>query len=131
MSEGPALAIVFSRVRLWSSNGEQYEFFMGGAPECYEDIEGHEDCVEFKEFLEKQPDADLEGITTYITTFTEGGGEPQPASKDDIDRIYTAVAETDIDAITGWNWKNSTSFQFDYDMDEQPGMHEMEKTPRC
>jgi len=125
-AEANAPAIVFSRVKLWSDTGEECEFFTGGAPASYEDIENHEDCIDFKEFLEQLPGTDMEGITAYITTFTEGGGEPEPADKSDIERIYTAVAEVDIDTITGWNRIGESQFSFDYDVDELFGMNGIE-----
>jgi hypothetical protein len=111
-------AIVFSRVRLWTDGGEQCEFFMGGVPKSYDDIEDHEDVIDFKEFLEQTPDAETEGITAYITTFTEGDGETQPASQADIDRIYSVIADAEIDVITGWNMIGENSFAFDYDIGE-------------
>jgi len=117
-----AAAIRFSRVRLWSETGEEAEFFMPGAPESYEDIEDHEDCIEFKEFLEQAPGSHMEGVSAYITTFTEGAGEPQPASRADIERIYNAVGETDIIVIAGWEVTGERSFVFDYGIGENLGM---------
>jgi hypothetical protein len=118
--------IVFSRVKLWSQSGEETEFFMSGVPDGYDDMEDHEECIDFKEFLEQNPDANIEGITANITTFSEGDGESQPASQTDIERIYTAVAEVDLDTITGWNKIGDSTFFFDYEYDEQPGMTEIE-----
>jgi len=114
--------IVFSRVRLWSQSGEKSEFFMSGVPDGYDDMEDHEECIDFKEFLEQNPDAIIEGITANVTTFSEGDGEAQPASEADIERIYTAVAEVDLDTITGWEKIGESTFFFDYEYDEQPGM---------
>jgi len=111
-------AIVFSRVKLWSDTGEEAEFFMGGAPESYEDIEDHEDCIDFKEFLEQTPGTNMEGITAFVTTFSEGDGEGQPADQEDIYRIYAAVADVDLDTITGWTWISENQFTFDYDAGE-------------
>lgn len=126
MEESSATAIVFSRVKLWSDTGEEAVFFMSGEPGGYDDIEDHEDCIDFKEFLEQMPDANLEGITAFVTTFTEGEGECVPASEADIDQIYSVIADVDIDIITGWNKMSESQFAFDYDIDEQPGMTEME-----
>ena len=118
--------IVFSRVKLWSQSGEEAEFFMGGIPDGYDDMEDHEECIDFKEFLEQNPDAVIEGITAHVTSFSEGNGEARPASKEDIERIYTAVAEVDLDTITGWEKIGESTFFFDYEYDEQPGMTEIE-----
>lgn len=115
-------AITFSRVKLYTDDGEEAEFFMGGVPDGYEDIEDHEECIDFKEFLEQTPDSNLEGITAFITTFTEGDGDPQPADKADIERIYNAIENVDIDTITGWRWVGENSFTFDYDAGEQFGI---------
>lgn len=122
---GTACPIIFSRVRLWSDDGEDCEFFMGGAPESYDDIETHEECIDFREFLEQLPNADFSGITAYVTTFTEGvgAGEPQPAGEEDIWHICTAIAEADINMITGWTWQGEHSFTVDYEPDEQLGMN--------
>ena len=121
-----APTIIFSRVKLWSQSGEEAEFFMSGVPDGYDDMEDHEECIDFKEFLEQNPDAIIEGITANITTFSEGDGESQPASQEDIDRIYTAVAEVDLNTITGWSKIGESTFFFDYEYDEQPGMSGME-----
>jgi len=118
--------IVFSRVKLWSQSGEEAEFFMSGIPDGYDDMEDHEECIDFKEFLEQNPDAVIEGITAHVTSFSEGNGEARPASKEDIERIYTAVAEVDLDTITGWEKIGESTFFFDYEYDEQPGMTEIE-----
>jgi len=101
-AQNHATSIVFSRVKLWAQSGEEAEFFISGEPDGYEDMEDHEDCIEFKEFLEQNPDAVIEGITADITTFTEGIGECLPASEEDIERIRAAVEEIDLDTITGW-----------------------------
>jgi len=119
-------AIIFSRVRLWTDTGEQCEFFMGGVPECYEDIEDHEDCIDFKEFLEQLPNADAEEITAYVTAFTEGEGDPLPARQEDIERIYRAIADVDLDTITGWNWHSENGFTFHYGLDESFSMKGIE-----
>ena len=121
-NEHPAASIIFSRVKLWADTGEEYEFFMGGAPEDYEDLEDQEGCFVFKEFLEQTPGANLEGIIAFITTFSEGDGECVPASDEDIERIYTAVAEVDIDTITGWNKVGENTLFFDFDTDETLAM---------
>ena len=72
------------------------------------------------------PGASMEGITAFVTTFTEGDGEPQPADESDIERIYNAVAEVDIDTITGWNRTGQSQFTFDYDVGELFGMKGIE-----
>jgi len=114
--------IVFSRVKLWSQSGEEAEFFMGGIPDGYEDMEDHEECIDFKEFLEQNPDAIIEGITAHVTSFSEGNGEARPASESDIEGIYTAVAEVDLDTITGWEKIGESTFFFDYEYDEEEKM---------
>lgn len=111
-------AIIFSRVRLWTDTGEDCEFFMGGVPTSYDDLEDNEDYIDFGEFVEQLSTGHSKEITAYITTFSEGDGEPQPASQADIDRIYNAIADVDIDTITGWTWIGENSFTFDYDIDE-------------
>jgi len=114
--------IVFSRVKLWSQSGEEAEFFMSGIPDGYDDMEDHEECIDFKEFLEQNPDAVIEGITAHVTSFSEGNGESQPASESDIERIYTAVAEVDLDTITGWDKIGESTIFFDYEYDEEKNM---------
>ncbi|MFA6730479.1 MAG: hypothetical protein WC152_00775 [Candidatus Izemoplasmatales bacterium] len=113
-----APAIIFSRVRLWTDTGEDCEFFMGGVPANYDDLEDNEDCIDFGEFVEQLSTDHSKEITAYVTTFSEGDGEPQPASKSDIERIYSAIADFDIDTITGWTWRGDNTFTFDYDIDE-------------
>lgn len=113
-----AQAIIFSRVRLWTDTGEDCEFFMGGVPTSYDDLEDNEDCIDFGEFIEQLSTGHSKEITAYVTAFSEGDGEPQPASPKDIERIYNAIADVDIDAITGWTWRGENSFTFDYDIDE-------------
>ena len=117
-AEAYAPAIIFSRVRLWTDTGEDCEFFMGGGPTSYDDLEDNEDCIDFGEFVEKLSNGHSKGITAHVTTFSEGDGEPQPASTEDIERIYTAIADVDIDTITGWTWRGENTFTFDYDIDE-------------
>lgn len=123
-AEAYAPAIIFSRVRLWTDTGEDCEFFMGGVPKSYDDLEDNENCIDFGEFVEQLSTGHSKEITAYVTTFTEGSvfgeatGEPQPASPEDIERIYNAIAEVDIDTITGWTWRGENSFTFEYDIDE-------------
>lgn len=120
-AEVHAPAIIFSRVRLWTDTGEDCEFFMGGVPTSYDDMEDNEDCIDFGEFVEQLSTGHSKEITAYVTTFTEGSvaaGEPQPASPEDIERIYNAIADVDIDTITGWTWHGENAFTFDYDIDE-------------
>ncbi len=117
-AETHAPAILFSRVRLWTDTGEDCEFFMGGVPTSYDDLEDNEDCIDFGEFVEQLSTGHSKEITAYITTFSEGDGEPQPASPEDIERIYNAIADVDIDTITGWTWRGENTFTFDYDIDE-------------
>ena len=124
--ESPAQSIVFSRVKLWTDTGEECEFYTEGAPVCYEDIEDHEDCIDFKEFLEQTPGASMEGITAFVTTFSESDSEPQSAEGFDIERIYRVIADVDIDTITGWNWIGQSQFTFDYDVGELFGMNGIE-----
>jgi len=68
----------------------------------------------------------MEGITAFVTSFTEGNGEPQPANESDIERISCAVAEVDIDTITGWDRIGESQFTFDYDVGELFGMKGLE-----
>ncbi|MDD4493708.1 MAG: hypothetical protein PHV32_05075 [Eubacteriales bacterium] len=117
-AEAYAPAIIFSRVRLWTDTGEDCEFFMGGAPTSYDDLEDNEDCIDFGEFVEQLSTGHSKGITAHVTTFLEGDGEPRPASPEDIERIYNAIADVDIDTITGWIWRGENTFTFDYDIDE-------------
>ena len=116
-------SIIFSRVKLWSDTGEECEFFMGGVPASYDDLDENAD---FEDFAERISTSDTKEITAFVTTFTEGDGEPQPADEADIERIYTAVAEVDIDTITGWNRAGQSQFTFDYDVGELFGMKGLE-----
>lgn len=117
-AEAYAPTIIFSRIRLWTDTGEDCEFFMGGVPTSYDDLEDNEDCIDFGEFVEQLSNGHSKEITAYVTTFSEGDGEPQPASPEDIERIYKAIADVDIDTITGWTWRGENTFTFDYDIDE-------------
>ena len=108
-------SIVFSRVKLWTDTGEDCEFFMSGVPVDNDDFEEHDD---FESFVEQISTSDTKKITAYITTFSEGDGEQQPASQADIERINNAIADVDIDTITGWNKIGENQFSFDYDIDE-------------
>ncbi len=116
-------SILFSRVRLWTHEGEECEFYVGGVPNSLDDLEDSSDFEDFIEFLSCGSTKDM---TAYVTTFSEGDGETQPASQADIDRIYTAIADVDIDTITGWTWLSESSFTFDYDIDELFNMKGME-----
>lgn len=113
--EAFAPAILFSHVRVWTHEGEECQFFVGGIPKSCDDLEDAPDFEDFVAFLFCDS---AKGITAYVTTFSEGDGEPQPADESDIERIYTAIAEVDIDTITGWNRIGESSFTFDYDIDE-------------
>ena len=112
-------AIVFSRVKLWTDTGEECEFFMGGIPKDNDDFDENDD---FEDFVNQISTTDTKEITAYITTFTEGDGEQQPADQADIERIYNAIADVDIDTITGWNRIGESQFSFDYDIDEMFNM---------
>jgi hypothetical protein len=124
MSNDRMNGIVFSRVRLWAKDGTDCEFYVGGAPECYADIEDHEECIDFREFLEQITGMSLYGIYAHVSVFTEGadGDVPEPADSKDIQRVYTAIADVDIDAITSWTWQKENDFTFDYDAEERLGM---------
>ncbi|MCL2508393.1 MAG: hypothetical protein FWF05_04375 [Oscillospiraceae bacterium] len=108
-------AIVFSRVKLWTDTGEECEFFMGGVPEANDAFEDNED---FEDFVNQISTTDTKEITAYITIFSEGDGECVPATQADIERVYNAIADVDIDTITGWNKIGESQFSFDYDIDE-------------
>lgn len=114
-AESYAPAIVFSRVKLWTDEGEECQFFVDGTPTSLDDIE---DDPDFEDFIESLSCGSTKDITAYVTTFSEGEGEPQLASPEDIERIYNAIADVDIDTITGWTWISENSFTFDYDIDE-------------
>ena len=116
-------AIIFSRVKLYTDTEDSCEFFMGGVPESDEDFEDHPDFVDF---VEQISITDAKEITAYITTFTEGNGDPVPAEKADIERIYNAIADVDLDTITGWNKTGEDSFTFDYDINELFNMNGIE-----
>ena len=122
-AETSASSIIFSRVKLWTDTGEENKFFMGGVPASYDDLDENAD---FEDFVEQISTGDTKEITAFITTFTEGDGEPQPADESDIERIYNAVAEIDIDTITGWNRTGQSQFTFDYDVGELFGMKGIE-----
>ena len=116
-------AIVFSRVKLWTDTGEECEFYMGGVPKDNDDFDENED---FKDFVEELSTGDTKNITAYITTFSEGEGECIPADKVDIERIYNAIADVDIDTISGWNKIAESQFSFDYDINELFNMNGVE-----
>ncbi|MDR1630696.1 MAG: hypothetical protein LBS36_10875 [Oscillospiraceae bacterium] len=108
-------AIVFSRVKLWTDTGEECEFYMGGVPKDNDDFDENDD---FEDFLNQISTTDTKEITAYITTFSEGDGECVPATQADIERVYNAIADVDIETITGWNKIGESQFSFDYDIDE-------------
>jgi len=114
-------AITFSRVKLWTDNGEEDEFYMPGIPKSNDDFDEND---EFEDFVNRISTTDTKEITAYVTTFSEGGvfgqdaGKTQLASQADIDRIYNAIADVDIDTITGWNFVSESQFSFDFDIDE-------------
>jgi len=108
-------AIVFSRVKLWTDTGEECEFFIGGVPKDNDDFDENGD---FEDFINQISTTDTKEITAYITTFSEGDGECVAADEADIERVYNAIADVDIDTITGWNKIGEDQFSFDYDIDE-------------
>jgi len=119
-------AILFSRVKLWSDSGEEYEFFMGGFPETYDDIKNYKDFTDHNELVEKLLNGDTDGISAQVTLYCEGESEeePKPASPKDIERINKAVADVDIDTITGWSQLDELTV--DCFIDELPGMSGLE-----
>jgi hypothetical protein len=119
-------AILFSRVRLWSDDGEDSEFWVSGDPQEYDDLEDTEGLIDFQEFLDGLPGGDCRTVTAEVTSFCEGDGALRPASPEDIKRIEKAVDEVDIDAISGWNRFGQHTFSFDYDLDELFGMNGIE-----
>ncbi|MDR2514878.1 MAG: hypothetical protein LBD02_06690 [Christensenellaceae bacterium] len=73
-------AILFSRVRLLSDDGEDSEFWVSGDPQGYDDIEDAEGLIDFQEFLDGLPGNDCWTITAEVTSFCEGDGALIPAS---------------------------------------------------
>jgi hypothetical protein len=119
-------AILFSRVRLWTDDGEDSEFWVSGDPQEYDDLEDTEGLNDFQEFLDGLPGSGCRAITAEVTSFYEGDGALHPASSEDIERIENAVSDVDIDAISGWNRLGQHTFSFDYDLDELFGMNGIE-----
>ena len=118
----PSSAILFPRVRLYTDTGEGCEFFVGGIPKSGDDLDGNVDRADFEEYLRAVSNKESEGVTAYVTSFTEGSGAMTDAAPEDIERIYTAIADVDIDAITGWSWVGESSFLFDISFGEQIGL---------
>jgi len=118
----PHAAILFSRVQLWTDDGEESEFWVSGEPQSYDDIEDTEGLIDFQEFLDGLSDGGSRTITAAVTTFYEGAGALTDASPVDIERIENAVNDVDVIAIADWNRLGQHSFSFDYDLNEPLGM---------
>jgi hypothetical protein len=89
------MSIVFSRVQLWTDDGEESEFWLSGEPQSYDDIEDTEGLIDFQEFLDGLPGDGSRTITAAVTTFYEGAGPLTDASPEDIERIENAVSDVD------------------------------------
>ena len=105
------MSVLFSKVELWSDNGNECELFVGGIPREYEDLENADD---FQEFLDFPPDANE--ITAYVTSFIYGDGESEAANETQLAEIKEHFEEPE------WSEKldliEKSSFTFDYDTDE-------------
>jgi hypothetical protein len=113
------MSIVFSRVQLWTDDGEESECWVSGEPQDYDALEDTEGLIDFQEFLDGLPGGDSRTITACVNTFYEGAGALQPASPEDIERIENAVNDVDVIAIADWNRLGQHTFSFDYDNNEQ------------
>ena len=92
--ESPAMSIVFSRVKLWSQSGEEAVFFISGEPDGYEDMEDHEDCIDFKEFLEQKDNPNLQRVILCL--------DNDDAGRQAMDRIaekLSAKGYTDVSIL--------------------------------
>lgn len=118
-AEKDAMSILFSKVELKGDDGSEYEFFTGGIPREYDDLENSDG---FQEFIDLQRNS-IE-ITAHVTTYIYGEGESENADENQLSEIKEHFEEPEwhekVDCI------EQSSFTFFYDTDELFGM-EMEE----
>jgi hypothetical protein len=108
-------SVLFSKVELWTDNGNEHEFFVGGIPRDYDDLEGVDD---FDVFMEE---AETQEYRVHVSSYVYGEGETERASDEQLAEIIEKF-ENDEEWMSELTPLEDSEFTFDYKADEQPGM---------
>lgn len=80
-------SIIFSTVTMSDEHGNELEFYVGGSPDCYDELMSCDEAVEALESAEMGDTVEVE-----VQTFMYGNGESEKADKNDL-RYVTAHFE--------------------------------------
>lgn len=72
-------SLIFSAVRMSDERGNELNFYVGGSPDCYDELMG---CSETVEALESAEMGDT--VEVDVQTYLYGSGESEPADENDL-----------------------------------------------